>query len=243
MPKKRYARKRKRSYKRQFKRRVRRRRNRRTAPVLTQKSGGGFPFRASVKLPYYGHIRLNSGTAFSNHTFNLNSINDPDRTGTGKRPAGYDELALIYGLYEVRAVKFTAVFYNSSAIPVNCYMVCAQDQGLATSVNKSYTTGPVRNTARSRAKMISAYGAGDRNRCTVSMYINTRRWYPEIYQDNTARSGFGSNPSRWIPLVVGAQSLDATTAADVYVDIKVKYYCLVYQQDTVQTFEMDAGPP
>jgi hypothetical protein len=46
--------------------------------------------------------------------YNLNSLFDPDRTGTGHQPYGYDQLAAMYNRYRVLRTKWKVVFATSS---------------------------------------------------------------------------------------------------------------------------------
>jgi len=80
----------------------RRRRRRYNLPV-------GMPERYKCKLRYTTVLELNAGTDASNsHTFRCNNIYDPDLTGTGHQPFGYDNLALQYEKYRVLGSKLTA---------------------------------------------------------------------------------------------------------------------------------------
>jgi hypothetical protein len=46
--------------------------------------------------------------------YNLNSLFDPDRTGTGHQPYGYDQLSAMYNRYRVLRVKWKVKFATSS---------------------------------------------------------------------------------------------------------------------------------
>lgn len=71
----------------------------------------GFPVRPIAKLRYVARITLNaSASAIATHFFSCNSLFDPDRTGTGHQPMGYDEWATYYSHYTVIGSKCTAEF-------------------------------------------------------------------------------------------------------------------------------------
>jgi len=58
--------------------------------------------RQLVTLKYFDFIPLSVTTlAVSQYTFRLNSLFDPDRTGTGHQPYGRDTLAALYNRYRV----------------------------------------------------------------------------------------------------------------------------------------------
>jgi len=68
--------------------------------------------RYITKLKYADRlITGSSGTGISsNYAINLNSIFDPDRTGTGHQPLGHDQLELLYNRYRVFAVSWRVEF-------------------------------------------------------------------------------------------------------------------------------------
>jgi len=66
----------------------------------------GFPQRMLVCLPYVTMNRLNANPLTQlDQTFNLNSAYDPDYSGGGHQPRGYDEWASIYARYRVHKVQ------------------------------------------------------------------------------------------------------------------------------------------
>lgn len=106
MPKRRFSSKKKRAV-------TKRRRSRpRRVPLPL----GGFPDRKIVKLKYAELITLNPNAAESavptmNH-FRANSLYDPNQSGTGHQPRGFDELAAIYDHYTVIGSKLKVTFEN-----------------------------------------------------------------------------------------------------------------------------------
>jgi hypothetical protein len=62
---------------------------------------------------------------------NLNSLFDPDRTGTGHQPMGFDQLAGIYARYRVLKVRWkviispSSVTYHAAVVPLNGLLASA----------------------------------------------------------------------------------------------------------------------
>ncbi len=110
---------------------VRRLKRRKQRSETAETEGGSFfgnfsPFAASspvpsrfiTKMKYVSFGSLTSGTAGvvgGQYVFRLNSVYDPDQTGAGHQPYGFDQLAALYGKYLVRRVDVTIVFSNPSA--------------------------------------------------------------------------------------------------------------------------------
>ena len=76
----------------------------------------GFPDKWVGRLKYSDFITLDStalGSAVPTyHTFRANSLFDPDKTGQGHQPRGFDQLAAIYDHYCVIGSKITVHFEN-----------------------------------------------------------------------------------------------------------------------------------
>lgn len=56
-------------------------------------------------------LTLTSGS-LNNYAFNSNGLYDPDQTGTGHQPLGYDQLSAMYSRYRVFKVSWKVVFGN-----------------------------------------------------------------------------------------------------------------------------------
>lgn len=68
-----------------------------------------------VTLKYYEtKSRSDATTVGSNQIYNLNSLFDPDRTGGGHQPYGFDTLASIYNRYRVLRTRYKIIFGASS---------------------------------------------------------------------------------------------------------------------------------
>ena len=65
-----------------------------------------FPDSITVALPYVSALTLATPAAFSmtNQVWRMNSVYDPDYSGAGHQPQGFDEYALLYASYRVNYV-------------------------------------------------------------------------------------------------------------------------------------------
>lgn len=90
------------------------------------------PDRLFVKLKYQERISLSNTTgALSSYLFSGNSIYDPNHTGTGAQPAGFDQWAAFYNRYTVRGSKMSVQFANvqttNAAAAVENVLVAVND--------------------------------------------------------------------------------------------------------------------
>lgn len=98
----RYKRKRKKTYNR------RKRRSNYNGMVSNR---APIPRTFTTKMKYSTIIQLNPGVgAPAYHTFSANSIYDPDVTGTGHQPKGFDELTALFDHYCVLGSKLSATY-------------------------------------------------------------------------------------------------------------------------------------
>lgn len=97
-------------------RRVRKTRTRRPRKTsLVKDIGYLFPQRLRVKLPYTEAALTFSGAATpQEYVFNGNNLFDPNRTGTGHQPLGYDQIKSMYNRYYVSACKIRVELWSAS---------------------------------------------------------------------------------------------------------------------------------
>jgi hypothetical protein len=85
--------------------------------------GDPFPLIYPCSLRYGQAFTLTAGAAGvfgTEQVFRLNSLYDPDLTGTGHQPYGFDTLATLYFHYKVHAVTVSLRFSDPSADGIIC---------------------------------------------------------------------------------------------------------------------------
>lgn len=95
----------------------------------------GFPQNKRVTLRYSAEISVASpgpGLA-AGHVFRLNSIFDPDLTGTGHNPLGYDQWLAIYNNYHVvdARIKATRTYTTTGAVAPSMMCIAVVDRTAA----------------------------------------------------------------------------------------------------------------
>jgi len=89
-----------------------------------------FPASITRRLRYSGSASLTSTSgAVATYVFRANDLFDPDYTGTGHQPMGFDQLMLWYNHFCVVAAKIIVTFRNTSANFATC---CVRVDGAAT---------------------------------------------------------------------------------------------------------------
>lgn len=106
MPRKKYVRRRPR-------RRVVRRKKKTGRRKVGHRPLGGFPEKKTVTLKYSDYMTVDPGAgsgAATNYFFRALGCYDPDETGTGHQPMGFDEWSQIYQAYRVISSRIKVTF-------------------------------------------------------------------------------------------------------------------------------------
>ncbi len=108
---------------RRINRSLKRRRRKKKSGTVRQR---GVAFAASqvVKLRYCDSFTLDAGTNTTvNHVFSCNDLYDPNVSGTGHQPMGFDQWANFYDHYTVIGAKIRATFQSNTAVGADAGIV------------------------------------------------------------------------------------------------------------------------
>jgi hypothetical protein len=96
----------------------------------------------SIKVPlnYTMDIDL-AGAVMLDHVINLNSLYDPDATGVGNQPLGFDQWSAFYSRYRVDEVAVQVDWINNSVNSVTDILAVASNSLTAISTAATYEAG------------------------------------------------------------------------------------------------------
>lgn len=185
----------KRNYRRKRNSRRKRRRTRRRRTTRMPKSMP-FGYRKIVTHRYVEHlIDIDSGTGGTpaSYVFSANGVYDPNITGTGHQPLGFDQMMLMYNHATVVSSKMTCKFINTDAsYPTNVYI------HLQDSSSISSDTQNIRENGRAIWGMCAAAGTTGFQK-VLSMPFSTAKFFGrkggDITNDDMFRSSSSSNPT------------------------------------------------
>lgn len=152
-----YARKNKKTYRRKRKNYRKKTQNVRPQRILST----GFPATTMVKLRYCESATLNPAAGFcARYQFRANSCNDPNQTGAGHQPLGYDQWSVFYNHYVVVGAKLKVTISpnttTASAGTTICGITLADDTtgstNLSTIMEQPLTRSTKRYTSISASK-------------------------------------------------------------------------------------------
>lgn len=170
-------------------------RKRSSIPSLRSTTSGGFPKQKIVKLRYNETIQLNAPLAgVGAYVVSANSLYDPNTTGVGHQPMGYDLWATVYNHYTVIGSRIRATFALSGATSASLALgVCLDDDGGISGMNPSKliergdSTYRIVNDSYSQSRPMN-----------ITKGFSAKKWFGiSNIKDNMTRVGanFGTSPS------------------------------------------------
>jgi len=197
------------------------------------------PDRFRTTLTYVEQFVLNASAASTdNYVFRANSLYDPNLTGSGHQPLGYDQLTTFYSNWVVSrtAVKFTMTPPNlSTASPqIDNAIVAVTPRrndasaiaSIQTAIEQPYTEW----------KIVTGYGKPP----VLVMTIDCARFFGvnrTVYNSSLEYSGaIGANPTQVLHFVMTAGSTGGSNDPDpIYVTAEFEFQSTFYNMITLAT--------
>lgn len=184
-----------------------------------------FPDRYLAKLRYVQQVTINPGIGtLGINGFRCNGMYDPDSSGLGHQPHGFDQLMAIYDHYTVLSSKCSATFCSTGTTAASTAVV-------SININDN-TSGPSsvsdrQEQSNSRWRLLGPLGQNNSS-VTLSKYANMRKLSglthtSDLLGDNNYSGNAVSDPNEQSYFEVCAQALNAgddPAAIDVLVTIE-----------------------
>lgn len=221
--------------KRTYRRRGYRSRNR----MAKYKSGAGVqsPYQSGVqgiqprsilrKLPYKGVLTA-SGAPIVLRNFRGNSVFDPDQSGTGNQPTGFDQYAALYDRYRVHGATFKVTAFNKSAtIPAGCIIQPVSDTSFAPTSIREAAMQP-------STKFVSIPPLGA-DATEGKMYRSTKNvlQVSNIKDEYSISATVTGNPTIEWYWVIAIGSIDALANVDASIWFEITYYVEFYNRKSL----------
>jgi len=179
---------------RRNKRRPRRRRRRPRPDQLINYGISPVPNSYRTKVRYCTSVVIDpSISSIGSHVFSANGLYDPDITGTGHQPLGFDNLMALYDHYTVLGSKLTATFIA----PTTSVTTSASNVGVLLDDNSTaYTTlESIREQGRVHYRTMTVSGSS--NPSKITKFYSAKKFHGLInVQDNEDYKGdSAANPA------------------------------------------------
>jgi len=213
--------------------RVRRpRRGKNRASVAVSRSSP-IPDRFLTKLRYSTlHALTTAGVAIpASYQFRLNSIFDPDLTGTGHQPLGHDEMATLYQKYTVRGVAWHITFTNQST--TDYADVCVMLRPNTTAVSLMSTALETEHVRRG----VVGPESGSRNIMTMKGYASIAKIRgvkaSKVEIENEYSALIGANPNIVPTLQVYVENQNVNASITVNFRLEMVYYVTFFDRQAL----------
>jgi len=181
----------------------------------------------TCKLNYFSQdIGATSTTTPTLRVFKANGLFDPDYTGTGHQPRGFDQMASLYNNYKVSAVKVVVTAQCSSQTQYGYVGLGFNNHNIATVGSleemKEAVKWTTKNLDHENKVYIKRYmKCAAIEGITDIMYRSNQ----DIYA-----AGVGANPSVTPNIFVAWQHTDEASTFQPYVQVKITFYCQFYNR-------------
>jgi len=163
-------------------------RKKRNPTVLVNRALHPIAQRYITKMKYCDSVTTDANGRF---TFNLNSVFDPNRTGVGRQPYSFDQLAIMYNRYRVIACGWRISAQSQPAIAGNSFQLACQPS------NEVLLYGSMAEMKENpRAKYIIQTLGGGSNTLSGKIYLPSLvgRSKAQYMADDRYQASVASNP-------------------------------------------------
>lgn len=170
-----------------------------------------FAQRYIAKMKYSEQLKVTgpTGGGLANFRFNLNSIFDPNRSGIGHQPYGYDQLSGLYNRYRVIKCSYVISGINNAADGDSYSIIAAVASNDAINV----TGGLAEVIENPRAKFVTQAPQAPLRMLKGSVYLPSLvgRNKTQYMADDRYQATFGSDPNELAILNIFAGAIDGET--------------------------------
>lgn len=178
----------------------------------------GVPRDLVAKMMWSANFAITcSAGATGNYQFRLNSLYDPDFSGTGSQPQLYDQLIGFYTFWNVYGVLVELDVNNSSTAGTLVTMRPTTASSAPTNIDLEVARG-------FSTKGITQSGSKLRMVKYIKNYEIMGVTKEQLLGDDTMEGVLAGNPPRIIFLNVVAKPLDAASTVTLYCNIKMSMY-------------------
>jgi len=177
--------------------------------------------RYICKLKYAETVQTDANGRF---VFNLNAINDPNRTGAGHQPYGHDQLATLYNRYRVISAAYRILAPSTSAV----IQLAAVPSNVVLTLNNVAEA-----KEQPRGRYMTSVPGGQVVPVTGKVYMPslTGRTKTQYMSDDRYQAEFGSAPLELMVLNLMTTNFADATLASQYLNVEIVY--------TVECFDIN----
>jgi len=180
------------------------------------------PARMTRLLKYFDLVQINPslGGGVSGYSFRLNSVFDPDYTGIGHQPRGFDQFAALYSEYVVLSskIKIIPTLNSGTANPVTVGIAVDPDSSIQTNIYDYVEFG------KGRYITIAGPSQGQKENVLTMSYSSRKYWNQSPYNNEDQRALMTANPSNVTYGHIWAAGTEGSyDPANIYIQVEISY--------------------
>lgn len=206
----------------------------RSSKMLRNKWENPLAYAKSVKFRYSDNgFTAFTDTDFGNqviHVFRGNGPYDPDVSGVGVQPYGWDQYDALYGYYQCYGSRCT----------ITCNPTTQNFSALKVFVFPFYGTAPdftdpsdMKMTPFCRTKVMNDEGTASKQRTVVTNYMSTAKFLKTSARDLGLKSAWGSTPNTQWYWIVAFDTSDSQEEVTVKYDVDITYWVKASRQENI----------
>jgi hypothetical protein len=163
------------------------------------------------------------------YIFSANGLFDPDITGTGHQPRGFDQLMLFYDHYVVQKTKITVRFFNASTATPAVAFITVRDSSVKSTNALDYVESSI-----TKSTSLAVEGSSSANK-TLEHLVDVGRFLGrnDTMSDSQLKGDAANNPVEGCFFHVGAYTPDLFTATTVQIQVVIEYHLTLIEPKIV----------
>lgn len=181
-----------------------------------------FGIRSKHKsLPYYTNNTLSipSTSAAVSYVYSANGLYDPDISGTGNQPMGFDQMMIFYDQYVVKRCVIEVTFRNFTTGTSPIVYIAAR--GDVVNVPSAIDVMEQGNSVS--VQLLPANVAGSMQKLSMVIDIAKFLGFDDIMDSNVARGDIASNPAEGAFFHVGAFNNETLASGTLQFQVRLRY--------------------
>lgn len=190
------------------------------------------PPMRQLKLRYAETFSLSTGAAGvlgTQQGMRLNSLYDPNWTGTGHQPYGYDQIVQFYKSYRVNAARVQLIWTTIGGTAEVCcaYELTPTNSGLTLT---GQSVDRVTEVNKVSTNVLSA--SGNTRTVKTDFFVKMKDIFAvsaeKLHSDDKYAAAYNSDPTEIVYLLMAVGSYSGTAGESVSVQVIIDYYATLY---------------
>jgi len=189
-----------------------------------------FPITTRRKLMYHDMATITSTAgAVGRYFFSANGMFDPNITGTGHQPLGFDQLMLLYEQATVISSKISVVFINNATgFYTRCAVSLCPDTTALSDKDEIMENGLIRSVILSPISVAGSCKTISLN-CSIASYFGRRRSARELLDDVNLITTVAVNPTEQVYFCLNVWDPTAANTATVAFEVVLEFDAIFWE--------------